>query len=91
MAQRGSWELKFPLIGDITKSVCRDYGVLISDQGIATRGTYIIDPEGHIQYSAIHNLNVGRDAKEILRVLQALKTDGLCPAGWQSGDPLINP
>ena len=62
-------DLGYPLIGDIKKSISRDFGVLLEDQGIATRGTFIIDPEGHIQYAGIHNLNVGRDATEIIRVL----------------------
>jgi peroxiredoxin 2/4 len=79
-------ELNYPLVGDITKQVSRDYGVLLSEKGIATRGTFIVDPEGMIQYMAIHNLNVGRDCREILRVLQALKTGELCAAGWRPGD-----
>ncbi len=59
-------DLGYPLIGDVTKRVSRDYGVLLEDKGIATRGTFIIDPEGKIQYMGIHNLNVGRDCQEIL-------------------------
>ena len=84
-------DLGYPLIGDITKTMARDYGVLIPDQGIATRGTFIIDPESHIQYAAIHNLNVGRDADEILRVLKALKSGELCPAGWKPGQDFLTP
>lgn len=81
--------LGYPVIGDITKRVSRDYGVLLEDQGFATRGTFIIDPEGKIQYMGIHNLNVGRDAKEILRVLTALKSGELCAAGWKKGDKFV--
>lgn len=77
--------LGYPLIGDVTKQIARDYGVLLPDKGIATRGTFIIDPEGTIQYMGIHNLNVGRDANEILRVLQGLKSGELCGAGWKPG------
>ena len=79
-------ELGYPLIGDVTKRMSRDYGVLLEDKGIATRGTFIIDPEGRIQYMGIHNLNVGRDAGEILRVLNGLKSGELCAAGWKKGD-----
>ena len=79
-------DLGYPLIGDVTKRMSRDYGVLMEDKGIATRGTFIIDPEGKIQYMGIHNLNVGRDAKEILRVLSGLKSGELCAAGWKKGD-----
>lgn len=82
--------LGYPLIGDVTKRLARDYGVLLEDAGIATRGTFIIDPEGVIQYMGIHNLNVGRDANEILRVLNALKSGELCGAGWKPGDKHVN-
>ena len=78
--------LGYPLIGDVTKQVSRDYGVLLQEQGIATRGTFVIDPEGTIQYMGNHNLNVGRDAGEILRVLTACKSGELCGAGWKPGD-----
>lgn len=77
--------LGYPLLGDVTKQISRDYGVLLQDKGIATRGTFVIDPEGVIQYMGIHNLDVGRDAGEILRVLQALKSGELCGAGWKPG------
>lgn len=79
-------DLGYPLIGDMTKRLSRDYGVLMEESGIATRGTFIIDPEGTIQYMGIHNLNVGRDAGEILRVLSGLKSGELCAAGWKKGD-----
>lgn len=84
-------ELGYPLIGDVTKRLSRDYGVLLEDAGIATRGTFIIDPEGTIQYMGIHNLNVGRDAGEILRVLNGLKSGELCAAGWKKGDDHLKP
>ena len=79
-------DLKYPLIGDVTKQMSRDYGVLIREEGIATRGTFIIDPKGVVQYMGIHNLNVGRDAQEILRVLHGLQSGELCAAGWKPGD-----
>lgn len=84
-------DLNYPLLGDVTKRLSRDYGVLLEDKGIATRGTFIVDPEGCIQYMGIHNLNVGRDANEILRVLTALQTGELCGAGWKQGDKFVKP
>jgi peroxiredoxin (alkyl hydroperoxide reductase subunit C) len=78
--------LGFPLIADLTKRISKDYGVLIEERGIATRGTFIIDPEQNIQYMGIHNTAVGRDAKEILRVLHGLQSGELCGAGWKKGD-----
>lgn len=78
--------LGYPLLADLTKRISRDYGVLIEEKGIATRGTFIIDPDQKIQYMGIHNTNVGRDAKEILRVVQGCQSGELCQAGWKKGD-----
>lgn len=83
--------LGYPLMADLTKRIARDYGVLFEDRGIATRGTFIIDPDQKIQYMGIHNTSVGRDAKEILRVLQGCQTGELCQAGWKAGDEHITP
>lgn len=84
-------DLGYPLIADLTKRISRDYGVLLEDAGIATRGTFIIDPEQKIQYMGIHNTDVGRDAKEILRVVQGLQTGELCGAGWKKGESFVKP
>ena len=81
--------LGYPLIGDVTHRVSRDYGVLLEEKGFATRGTFIIDPNQKIQYMGIHNTAVGRDANEILRVLSALQSGELCAAGWKKGDAHI--
>lgn len=82
-------DLHFPLLSDMTKSISRDYGVLLEKDGFATRGTFIIDPEGKVQYISINNTKVGRDVNEIHRVLSALRTGELCPAGWKPGHPHI--
>ncbi len=81
--------LNYPLIADLTKRIAQDYNVLIEERGIATRATFIIDPEQKIQYMGIHNTDVGRDAREILRVLQGLQSGELCQAGWKKGDQHI--
>jgi peroxiredoxin (alkyl hydroperoxide reductase subunit C) len=73
------------LASDITKDVSRDYGVLLEDKGIALRGLFIIDPDGVLQYQVVHGLNIGRSVEETLRVLEALKTGGLCQADWKPG------
>ncbi len=78
-----------PIASDITKKVSSDYGVLIEEEGVALRGLFIIDPEGVVRYSVIHDLNVGRSVDETLRVLKALKTGGLCPADWEEGQDLL--
>ncbi|AOY75036.1 peroxiredoxin [Clostridium formicaceticum] len=82
----GLGQLAFPLASDMTQKVARDYGVLIEEEGIALRGLFIIDPEGILRYSVVHDLNVGRSVDETLRVLQALQSGGLCPIDWEPGD-----
>jgi len=83
--KNGLGSLKFPLASDITKDVSRDFGVLIEEKGIALRGLFIIDPEGNLQYQVVHALNIGRSVDETLRVLEAIKTGGLCGADWKPG------
>ncbi len=82
-------KIKFPIASDMTKKVSKDYGVLIKEAGIALRGLFIIDPEGEVKYSVIHDLNVGRSVDETLRVLKALQSGGLCALGWHEGDELL--
>ncbi|MBC7996629.1 MAG: peroxiredoxin [Leptolyngbya sp.] len=81
----GLGPVAFSLASDITKDVSRDYGVLMEDKGIALRGLFIIDPDGNLQYQVVHSLNIGRSVEETLRVLEALKTGGLCAADWKPG------
>lgn len=78
-------DLSFPLFSDITRDMSWDYGVLLPEQGIALRGTFIIDPEGVLRYALYHDLGVGRSVDETLRVLKALQTGELCPVDWTEG------
>lgn len=82
-------KVNFPMAADMTKEVSRDYGVLIEEEGIALRGLFIIDPEGILKYSTVHDLNVGRSVDETLRVLKALQTGGLCAIDWEEGEELL--
>ena len=82
-------KVNFPMAADMTKTVARDYGVLIEEEGVALRGLFIIDPEGILRYSVVHDLNVGRSVDETLRVLRALQTGGLCPVDWDEGENLL--
>lgn len=75
--------LNFHMLSDITKRMSRDYGVLDEDSGVSLRGTFLIDPEGRVQYSLCHNLSVGRNIPEILKTLEALQTGELCFANWK--------
>ncbi|OPJ56820.1 peroxiredoxin [Alkalithermobacter paradoxus] len=85
----GLGKLKFQIASDNTHKVSKDYGVYIDEEGIALRGLFIIDPQGILRYSVVHDLNVGRSADETLRVLQALQAGGLCPADWSPGEELL--
>jgi alkyl hydroperoxide reductase subunit AhpC len=81
--------LRFPLLSDITKEVSRSYGCLDEEQGVALRALFIIDPNGNLQYQVVHNLSVGRNIDEVLRVLEALQTGELCPLGWKPGQKTL--
>jgi peroxiredoxin 2/4 len=88
--ENGLGDLNYPLAADTNHVVARDYGVLIEEEGIALRGLFIISPEGELMYSVVHHNNIGRDVDEVLRVLQALQTGGLCPANWKPGQATLN-
>ncbi len=81
--------LMYPLLSDIKKEVGRMYNVLIEEEGIHLRGVFVIDPDGILQYQAIHSLNVGRSVQEVYRVLKALQTGGLCPVEWKPGEKTL--
>lgn len=81
--------INYPLAADNTLQVSRDYGVLLEEEGIALRGLFIIDPEGVVQHATINSLNVGRNVDEVLRVLEAIQTGGLCPANWKKGEKTL--
>lgn len=86
----GLGPLQFPLAADSSGQTARAYGVWDAEKQVAQRGLFIIDPHGILQYAVVHNLNVGRAAAEILRVLDALQTGGLCPASWTAADGTID-
>ncbi len=81
--------LSFPLVSDLTKSISRDYGILMEDKGISFRGAFIIDPEGVLRSYVVNDLAVGRNVDEILRTLQAFQTGELCPVGWTPGQKTL--
>lgn len=81
--------LAFPLLSDIKREVSRAYGALIEEKGFAARATFIIDPEGVVQYALFHSIEVGRSVAEILRVLDALSTREFCPSDWKRGDKTL--
>ena len=83
--------LQFPVATDENGEMCQAYGVYIARQHVALRGVFIIDPNGVLQFQLIHNLSVGRSTDELLRVLDALQSGGLCPGDWTPGQAHIDP
>ena len=81
--------LHFPLFSDRNRRIAMDYGVLVPEEGYALRGTFIIDPRGIVRWMSIHDLYVGRNVSEILRVLNALQTNAFCPSNWHPGDETL--
>lgn len=82
-------DLPFPMYSDIKRELCEKLGILDPEEGVAQRATFIIDPEGIIRFAYVTDLNVGRNPSEVLRVLDALQTDELCPCNWKAGDDVI--
>ncbi|MEZ6039773.1 MAG: peroxiredoxin [Planctomycetaceae bacterium] len=82
--------LKYLMIGDTNQELSRAYDVLDCEKGIAYRGIYLIDPNGVLRYLAVHDLSVGRNVDEVIRVLDALQTDKLCPCNWKKGEETLN-
>ena len=88
-AQGGIGRIDYPLVADLSKTISRDYGVLVNDS-IALRGLFLIDKEGIIRHAVINDLSLGRNVDEALRMLDALqfteKYGEVCPANWRHGD-----
>jgi alkyl hydroperoxide reductase subunit AhpC/predicted Ser/Thr protein kinase len=90
-AQGGLGGLEYPLASDEDGTASRAYGVYVPRQHVASRGLFIIDPNGVLQYQVVHNLSVGRRTDEVLRVLDALQTGGLCSSEWERDAPTLDP
>ena len=89
-------KVQYPLVGDPTGKLSRNFGVMIEEEGLALRGTFLINPEGVIKVCEIHDLGIGRDAKELLRKAQAAQyvashPGEVCPASWQPGAETLKP
>ena len=84
----GIGQVKYPLVSDLTKSIARDYDVLMGD-AVALRGTFLIDQEGMVRHQLINDLPLGRNIEEAIRMIDALKFfqehGEVCPAGWNQG------
>ena len=83
-------DLHIPMLSDIRKDLSRELGILDKGEEVALRATFIVDPDGIIRHVSVNDLNVGRNPKETLRVLDGLQTDELCPCNWEPGQDTIN-
>ncbi len=89
-------KIKYPMIGDPTGAITRNFGVMIEEDGLALRGTFVVNPEGEIKIAEVHDLGIGRSASELLRKIKAAQYvaehDGeVCPAAWQPGAETLAP
>jgi len=81
--------LPFPMLADIKRELCSELGILDPQEGVAQRATFIVDPHNIIRFVSVNDLSVGRNPQEVLRVLDALQTDELCPCNWQKGEQVL--
>jgi peroxiredoxin (alkyl hydroperoxide reductase subunit C) len=81
--------LPFPMLADIKRELSAALGILAPEEGVALRATFIVDPHGVIRWVGVNDLKVGRNVDEVLRVLDALQTDELCPCNWKEGQPTL--
>jgi peroxiredoxin (alkyl hydroperoxide reductase subunit C) len=82
-------DLPFAMLADIKRELSAALGILDKQEGVALRATFIVDPEGVIRFVSVNDLSVGRNPQEVLRVLDALQTDELCPCNWQKGEAVL--
>jgi peroxiredoxin (alkyl hydroperoxide reductase subunit C) len=89
-------KITYPMLADPTLALSRNFEVLIEDEGLALRGTFVVNPEGQIKVMEVHDNGIGRDAKELLRKVQAAQyvashPGEVCPAKWTPGAATLTP
>ncbi|MBL8435306.1 alkyl hydroperoxide reductase subunit C [Thauera aminoaromatica] len=89
-------KINYPMIGDPTGTISRNFDVMIEEAGLALRGTFVVNPEGQIKVAEIHDLGIGRDASELLRKVKAAQyvashPGEVCPAKWTEGAETLKP
>jgi lipoyl-dependent peroxiredoxin subunit C len=83
-------DLHFPMLADVKKDLCEALGILHPTEKIPLRATYIVDNEGIVRWVSVNDLSVGRNVKEVVRTLDALQTDELCPCNWEKGQKTLS-
>ncbi len=81
--------LPFPMLADTKRELSTALGILHKQDGVALRATFIVDPEGIIRWVSVNDLSVGRNVDEVVRILDALQTDELCPCNWKAGEATL--
>src|SRR5499433_1657232 len=81
--------LPFPMLADTRRELSSQLGILHKTDGVPLRATFIVDPEGIIRWASVNDLSVGRNVGEVLRVLDGLQTDELCPCNWKQGEETL--
>ena len=81
--------LPFAMLADLKRELSQTLGILDKAEGVCLRATFIVDPDGIIRFVSVNDLSVGRNPQEVLRVLDALQTDELCPCNWQKGEEVL--
>lgn len=89
-------KIKYPMLADPTGQLSRAFGVYIESEGLAYRGTFLVDPEGRIKIAEIHDNGIGRNADELVRKVQAAQfvathPGEVCPAKWRPGEKTLKP
>ena len=82
-------DLPFPMLADVKRELTTSLGILDEDAGVAQRAVYIVDPDGIVRFVMVTDMSVGRNVSEVLRVLDALQTDELCPCNWNKGEDTL--
>ena len=81
--------LPFPMLSDVKRELSEELGILDPNEGVCQRATFIVDPDGIIRFVSVTDLSVGRNVDDVVRVLDALQTDELCPCNWQKGQETL--
>ncbi len=89
-------KVNYPMIGDPTRTLARNFEVLIEEEGVALRGTFVVNPEGYIKVMEVHDNGIGRVASELLRKVKAAQyiaahPGEVCPAKWEEGAETLKP
>jgi peroxiredoxin len=89
-------KIQYPMLGDPTGTLARNFDVMIEEEGLALRGTFIVDPDGVIKTAEVNDLGIGRSAKDLVRKVQAAQhvranPNQACPASWKAGEEALTP